>query len=270
MSKEDKLKAMWRDLPTMDQEEIMKQLRKLHVEISYDEIVQRLATTYDDLQVADAIFETYPVDDTNSPYPKEFVDEAITKIARIESFPFTHYGILSQDILELHEVLCSDEQRCHRLQELFTKLFQLCKRFKLDNFDNLVYTINDSCDMGKEFLHYLSLLQKQDTMEAHRQVTQMVDRFFQVFAQMNPFIEEQISYHQATSYIAMKSSKGEKMFVALMKEVPDTTEVVYRYGMSYYKMDKKRTKTIFERYRKELHKDSEFYDKIQKILKEKN
>lgn len=265
MSKADKLKAMWKALPTMGQEEIMTQLRLLKVEMPYEEIVQRLAATYDDLLVADAIFERYPVDDSQSAYPKEFVDEAVTKIARAESFPFTHYGILSQDIIELDTVLLSDEQRMQRLQDIFTKLFQLCKRFKLDNFDNLVYTINDQCDMGKEFLAYLSLLQKQSTTEAHRQVIQMVDRFFQVFAQMNPYMEEQLSYSQARSYIALKSSKGEKMFITLMKEVPDTTEVVYYYGMSYYHLDKKRTKTIFERYRKELHKDSSYYDKIQKI-----
>lgn len=267
MSKQEKLKAMYQDLPKMDQAEIMRQLQILKVDMPYDEIVQRLAATYDDLQVADAIFEGYPVDDTNSPYPKEFVDEAITRIAREEAFSFTHYGIISQDLIDLHDVLLSDEQRSKRMHELFTQLFQLCKRFKLDNFDNLVYTINDQCDMGKEFIAYLTCLQKLNTMEAHRQVTQMADRFFQIFAQMNPYIEEQVSYRQAASYIAMKSSKGEKMFLSLMKEVPDTTEVIYHYGMSYYTIDKKRTKTIFERYRKELHKDSEYYDKVQRVLK---
>lgn len=267
MRKEDKIKAMWNDIASMNQEEIMKQLRLMKVDMSYDEIVQRLALTYDDLQVADAIFERYPVDDSASIYPKEFVDEAITKIARIESFPFTHYGILSQDILELHTTWIPEQHRILRLEEIFTKLFQLCKRFKLDNFDNLVYTVNDQCDMGKEFLDFLNLLQNQKTTEAHRLVIQSVDRFFQVFAQTNPYIEEQISYYQARSYIALTSAKGEKLFISLMKQVPDTTEVIYQYGMSYYELDKKRTRTIFERYRKEMRKDSDFYEKIQKVLK---
>lgn len=265
MSKDEKLKLMWKDLPSMTKEELMKQLEILHVGASYEDICAQLAETYNDLSVADALFETYPIDDKDSIYPKEFVDEAVTKIAHMENFSFTHYGIISEGLYELHGVMMSDMQRMEKMQDYIHRFFHLCKHFKLDNFDSLVYTIHDDLDMAKEILTYTTLLQKVNTKESHREVVQTVDRFFQIFAQMNPWIEEQLSYQQAASYIALKSSKGEKMFQSMLKEYPDTTEVIYRYGMSFYTIDKKRTKSIFERYRKQMQKDSDFYTEIQKV-----
>lgn len=272
IAKQDKLKNMWRDLPAMKKEDIMSHLQGMKVTMSYEEIVEALAKTHDDLSVADRIFSTYQVDDTNSIYPKEFIDEAITKIARMESFAFTHYGLISQDLLALHDVLIPTRTRATNMQELFTKLFQLCKKFHLDNYDALVYSIHDSLDLSKEFLTYLSLLQSFHEADSDHELIRMSDRFLQTFPQMNPWLEEQISYAQASAYIRLKSSRGEKMFQTMLKEYPDSSEVIYRYGSAYASLDQKKMQTIFTRYKNEVDKSSEFCRMIQKLSKnsEKN
>lgn len=266
MDKQTKLNNMWKVMPSMGKEQLMKELQLLQVSVSYDEIVKLLSQTYNDLQVADHIFEVCKIDDSKSQYPKEFVDEAITKIARDETFGFVHYGVISQDLQSLHELFLSENVLLNGKRTAFTQFFAMCKRFQLDHFDALVYTVNDSLDMGKEMLQFLNLLQKKENIECHREATQFVDRFFQIFAQVNPWLEEQLQYAQATSYIAMKSAKGEKLFQAMLKQVPDETEVIYRYGLAYQKSDPKRMRSVYEKYRKQMREDSEFYCKIQRLM----
>lgn len=265
MSKQDKLKKMWQDLPSMEKDQIMRELHALNATISYEEIVERLKGTYDDLKVADYIFETYPIDDTKSAYPKEFIDEAITLIARKEQFDFTHYGNISQDITLLKDAMISKTQRDEKYKELFQKLFQLCKKFGLDNYDALIYSINDQVDMGAEFLTYLRSLQKNNTKEDEHEVIRCVDRFLQTFQEMNPYLEEQLHYVQATSYIALRSSKGEKMFLQMMKDFPDKSEVIYHYALAYQKIDAKKMMSILKRFEKEIDKDSDIYPLLLKL-----
>lgn len=267
MNKQDKLKAMWADIDQMSEEQIMVELHKMNVPYSKEVLLEKLGQTFHDLSVADWIFETCAVDDSHSPYPKEFVDEAITRLARLHEFPFTHYGIISQDLYALHAPFITKQDRLQKQKRCFQQLFQLCKRFHLDFFDNVVYVVQDDLDIGKEFLFYLNALQEEDTPQAHREVQQMIERFFQCFAQMNPWMEEQLQLEQAESLVAMKSAKGEKLFQQLIKTCADPDEAIYHYARCYQKKDAKKAKSIVSRYQKEIIKDSEFYAPLQKLLK---
>lgn len=264
MANSEKLKKMWNDLDAMSEDDLMKELSVLHVDASIEELLQRLALTYNDLAVADWIFDTYPVDDSNSPYPKEFVDEAITKLARFHEFTFTHYGIISQDLQALHDPMLSKRSRIEKKKECFQKFFQLCKKFKLDYFDNVVYTIHDDLDMGIEILQYLNELQARNEKEDHRCVLQTIERFFQTFSKMNPWIEEQLQYEQAESLVVMKSSKGEKLFQQLLEEASDPTEALYRYVDSV-QTDQKKQASLIKKYHKYIEKDSEYYPKLKAL-----
>lgn len=268
MDKKTKLKQMWNDIDSMGVEQLMEELHCMKVPYSKDQLLEKLSGTFHDLAVADWIFATCQVDDAESIYPKEFVDEAITRLARLHAFPFTHYGIIYQDLYALHDPLISRSQRLQKQQECFQKLFQLCKRFQLDFFDHVVYTVQDDLDIGKEFLAYLNELQTLQTPEAHRQVSQMVERFFQTFGQMNPWIEEQLQYEQAESLVALKSVKGERIFQQMIKESADPDEAIYRYAMSYAHLDPKKAKRIVSKYQKEIIKDSDFYQDLMKLQKD--
>lgn len=265
MDKQAKLKKMWKNLPSMTNKEMMEELKLLGVKQSYEEIVQALSKTYDDLQVADHIFETCTIDDAKSQYPKEFVDEAVLKIAQQEDFGFQHYGVITQNIQALQDPFLSKELIYERSKVYFQQFLSLCKKFKVDNFDAFVYTINDQFDMGKAVLSYLSFLQEQH--RDHREVAQYIDRFFQIFTQVNAWLDEQLQFLQASSLIALKSSKGEKMFQSFIQNFVDVTECIYRYMLAYTSIDKKKMLGIYERNRKLLQKDSEFYDKVINLTK---
>ena len=85
----------------LSKEEIEKQLHALGCKLGYDEIKEKLNDTYNDLAVSDMIFETQTIDDTNTVYPKGFIDEAVLEIAKREDYSFTHYGIISDRILDI-------------------------------------------------------------------------------------------------------------------------------------------------------------------------
>lgn len=261
MTKNEKLKKMWNDIDRMSEEELISELKVLHVTADLSELIKRLSQTYNDLAVADWVFETYPVDDTNSSYPKEFVDEAITKLARLHEFPFTHYGIISQDLQAAYDPMISQAQKIAKRQECIQRFLHMCKKFQLDYFDNVVYTVHDDLDMGKELLQYLNNLQKRNEKEDHRIVLQTIERFFQTFSMMNPWIEEQLQYEQAESLIKMKSSKGEKQFQQLLKQASDPTEALYHY-MQSYPDDRKKQESLRKRYGSYIDKESEFYHKL--------
>lgn len=267
MADQNKYKKMWRDLDGMEEDVLMKELQNLHVNKTKEEILQKLQETYNDLAVSDWIFATCTVDDSQSDYPKEFVDEAVTRLARLNPFPFTHYGIISQDLFSLQHAMINEDERLQKQGECFQRLFHLCKRFQLTFFDHVVYTIQDELDMGKAFLLYLNQLQKHGQPVDHRLAIQQIERFFQTFDQMNPWIEEQLQYEQAESLIALKSAKGEKLFVKLIKEASDPTEAVYRFAKSYENRDPKRIKNIVSRYQKNITKDGEYYSELMALLK---
>lgn len=268
MNKEEKLKRMWQDLDTMDEHTLMEELRRMHVTCTKEEIYERLFKTYNDLEVSDWIFAHDSVDDSNSKYPKEFVDEAITRLALLYDFPFTHYGIISSRLRALHDPFLSEDQRLQGYLEAIEQFLQLCKRFQLNHFDQCVYTIHDGLDMGKECIALLTMLRTRGTAEDHHQVIKLIERMERMFSIMNPWLEEQLSYALAESLIALHSSKGEKQFQALIQTASDPSEAIYRYVMCY-KKDTNKQKHLLKRYRSMIDPTSDYDRKLQRLFQGK-
>ena len=75
---------------------------------------------------------------------KAFIDEAVLEIARREDFGFTHYGLISDAILDLMEQ--GSEQVAADLLEQFRLLFKTAKRFHIDSLEAMMYQVNDGLD----------------------------------------------------------------------------------------------------------------------------
>ena len=89
--------------------------------------------------------KTQKIDDTHATFPKAFIDEAVLEIARREDFGFTHYGLISDAILDLMEQ--GSEQVAADLLEQFRLLFKTAKRFHIDSLEAMMYQVNDGLDM---------------------------------------------------------------------------------------------------------------------------
>lgn len=264
MNKQEKWNRMCLDLEHMDEHALLEELKNMQVTCDAEEIYKRLSKTYNDLEVSDWIFAHYPVDDKKSKYPKEFVDEAITRLAKLHGFSFTHYGVISSSLCALHDPFISDQQRLKGYQEAIEQFLHMCKKFQLDHFDQCVYTIHDGLDMGKEIVTLLDLLHKQGTIAAHHQSIQLIERMFRTFSMMNPWLEEQLSYAQAESLIALRSIKGEKQFQQLMKTASDPNEAMYRYVMCYSK-DKNKQRNLIKRFYKQMDEQSDYAKALKKL-----
>ena len=143
----------------MRSEEINTYLTELGCTLTCEDIRGRLEATYNDLAVADAIFETQKIDDTHATFPKAFIDEAVLEIARREDFGFTHYGLISDAILDLMEQ--GSEQVAADLLEQFRLLFKTAKRFHIDSLEAMMYQVNDGLDMIGVVTFLLDLLMEQ-------------------------------------------------------------------------------------------------------------
>lgn len=264
MEKQEKWNRMCSDLENMDEHALLEELKNMQVTCDIEEIYERLSKTYNDLDVSDWIFAHYPVDDRQSKYPKEFVDEAITRLAMLHEFPFTHYGIISSRLYALHDPLISDQLRLQGYREVVEQFLHMCKKFHLDHFDQCVYTIHDGLDMGKEIVALLDLLHKQGTDAAHHQAVQLIERMFRTFSIMNPWLEEQLFYAQAENLIALRSGKGEKQFQQLVQTASDPNEAIYRYVMCYPK-DKNKQKNLVKRYQRQMDEQSEYAKVLKKL-----
>lgn len=76
-------------LKQMSKEEICRHLKELGCTWSYERIYNELANTLNDLSVSDKIFEECKIDDTDSCYSIDFIDEAVLEIANREKFFFS-------------------------------------------------------------------------------------------------------------------------------------------------------------------------------------
>ena len=74
-----------------------------------------------------------------------FIDEAVLEIARREDFDFTHYGLISDAILDVMEQ--GSEQVAADLLEQLRLLFKTAKKFKIDSLEAMMYQVNDGLDM---------------------------------------------------------------------------------------------------------------------------
>lgn len=264
----DKTQDMVNKIRGMRREEIDMHLTKLGCTLTCEDIRKRLQTTYNDLAVADAIFETQTIDDTHALFPKTFIDEAVLEIARREDFDFTHYGLISDAILDVMEQ--GSEQVAADLLEQLRLLFKTAKKFKIDSLEAMMYQVNNGLDMIGVVTLLLDLLMEQGRRdkEQYRVLIAFVDKFLTVFSKTSDFFRVGMQYEQAQAYIALKSKKGEQMFQKLLATHSDVTDVVLHYALAYLDDDEKRARRILERYASRLDKESPAYEEIQELKKD--
>ena len=256
-------------LKQMSKEELQRHLQLLGCDWSYEAIYESLKKTFNDLQVADAIFDSCIIQDDNSPYPKDFIDEAVLEIARRETFSFIHYGIVSRDFVQAMQ-LSDDQQRVDALEMNFRKVLKLAKTFSLDSLEGIVYQVNDGVDiisMLAEMLDTMQQLARQEKPYAKR-IVAFVDKYLQIFTKTNTFTKVMLQYEQAQAYLTFNSAKGEQLFLKLLKTHSEPTDVILHYGLAYLDDDEEKTRKIFLRYQNKLDKKSESYDIIMDILQD--
>lgn len=252
---------MLEQLPKMPKEELQRHLTELGCTYSYDKIYDLLTKTFNDLQIADEIFQRCSISDTNSPYTKDFIDEAVLEIAQRESFPFTHYGTITRNFIQAMDV-ADDVARIDLMEANFRKLMKLAKIFSLQSVESLQYQVNDGIDvltMLAEMLDGMQQMARKDHAVAKR-IVAFVDKYLQVFPKTNNFTKVMLQYEQAQAYIVLKSRKGEALFMKLLKTHSDPSDVILHYGLAYMDDDPAKTKKIFMQYQKMLDKKSEAYD----------
>ena len=255
-------------ISTMSKEKIEQELQALGCKLGYDEIKEKLKDTYNDLAVSDMIFETQTIDDTNTKYPKGFIDEAVLEIAKREEYSFTHYGIISDRILDIMEK--GTENVSQNLLEQFRQLFKTAKKFHIESLEAMSYQVNDGVDMIAVVMFLLDgfMEQGRQNKDAYQQIISFVDKFLKIFPKTSDFFKVSMQYEQAQAYIALKSKKGEQMFQKLLKTHSDPTDVVLHYALAYLDDDEKKAASILKRYTSILHKESPAFEEIQGLKKD--
>lgn len=255
-------------LSVMSKDDINHYLHELGCTLRYQDIYEQLLLTYNDLAVSDRIFETDNIQDEHAVFPKEFIDEAVLEIAKRESFPFTHYGIISSSIHSLMQEVNDDVSIA--LLDQYRLLFKMAKHFHLSSLEAISYQINDGVDMLSATMTLLDTLMYRGHQgkETYKEITIFVDKFLSVFSKTSDVFRISLLYEQAQAYIALKSKKGEQLFQQLLKTHSDVTDVVLHYGLAYIDNDERRAFRIFERYQSILNKDSEAYVEILELIKE--
>lgn len=263
-----KIQKMMNDIETMDIDEIMVNLKVLGCTYTYEQLWDQLSQTYNELAVSDHIFETCKIDDSTSPYPKEFIDEALLQIVMRGDFVVDHYGEIIQDIISLMENDMSDKEKMLQLDGVFRRLFKMCRHFKITNFDGMVYQVNDGLDLGSVIIDYLDewMEHAHTNKELYKQLIAFIDKFFQTFTEVNEYLSASLLFEKAQAYVGMKSKKGEQMFLYMLKNYPDKTEVVLHYALSYIDDDEPKALRIIKKYHHVLSEESESYSIINEIL----
>lgn len=260
-------KQMIQHLKAMSSTEISKHLKAYGCSLTYDDIYEKLKTTYNDLLIADIIFESDTICDKGMPYPKSFIDEAVFEIASREVFEFTHYGLISSTIATLAAKPEKNDEVFDKIEEQFRKLFKTAKRFRVHSFDTMVYQINDGVDMMGILVDILNTWMEQGRAQNHyyKRIIDFVEKFLVVFPKTNDFSKVTLQYELAQAYLGMKSKKGEQLFLQLLKTHSDPTDVVFHYALAYLDDDEPRAMRILQRYQPILDKRSESYAFIQEL-----
>lgn len=267
----DKLKTpynvMCLQLSKMSKEEIQRHLELLGCTWSYDKIKEELQLVYNELRISDRIFQECKIQNDNSPYTIDFIDEVVLEVTKREKFPFVHYGRISTVIDEAIQVQ-KGLALVFTLLEQFEKLIDTAKYFKQTSLEVMMYEVNDRIDLlGALALLLDELLQagRYDAQYYHR-IIHFVDAYLAVFTKTSEEVETMLYYEQATAYVAIHSPKGEQLFKRLLETYRDQTDVVLHYGLAYLDDDETRTLRIFKRYKHLLNKESDAYDIIHSII----
>lgn len=260
------------DLKEMSKEQMMEELHKFHVEIDEETLVKKLNETYNDLNVSDELFATFDIPKHNGTYPCEFIDEMIPVFAsRFCNFPFTHYGIISDELYMISRIRVADIRKVEMYQETFAKLWKMCKHFKIKNYDAFMYEVNDGFDLHGAFMDYLDCcmnLGYQSDKKYFKTVIAFIEKCFSVFTYMNEYMQDSLNYELAKAMVAMKNPKGEKLFIKMLENNPDKTEVLFHYVLAYLDIDERKAKRLSEKYRSLMDPESDSYENLKEIIEE--
>lgn len=267
-----KLDKTLAEIDELNQEQIMEQFKLMGCPLTLEELQTKLKLTYNELSVADWIFETYPIDDTPSPYAKEFIDEGLIQLLRLEPiYGFTHYGLIAESLRMLADAKLGTQEKVKAFEEAFRKLFVLAKKFDLNNFDGMMYQIHDGMDLQALIVDYLDELMElgRTTDKRYYQVLiDFIEKFRKVFKQVNPYFLLALDYELAQALIAKGNKQGEKMFLQLLEQEKDKTDVVLHYALAYLDEDERKAQKIIQRYRSLLDRNSDAYEVIEEMLAE--
>lgn len=254
------------EVQQMTKEELTKNLRLLGCKLGYTEINNKLKGVWNDLAVADELFSVYHIDDTNSCYTKEFVDEAVLYIATHEIYSFQHYGIISTKIRELRH----DPLQYEACYEAYLALISLAQQFQLHSLEWMVYYVNDGVDLIGACIELLDRM-----MEAGRRqpiwlthVVSFIHTYLQVFDQTNDLLSVCLQYEMAKAYIGLHDARGDQIFKKLLKKHFDKTDVVLHYMLAYLDDDRQKVRKIYQQYHALITNKSDSYSIIQDVMSE--
>lgn len=251
----------------MSKEELCRHLKELGCTWSYERIYNELANTLDDLSVSDKIFEECKIDDSKSCYSLDFIDEAVLEISNREQFPFLHYGKIGNALTELLDKKIPENEKIDDMETLFRNLMKSAKHFQVTSLESLVYEINDGMDMLGTLAYMLDIMMQEGRKDSsmYERIVRFVDKYLQIFTKTGEMVKMMLMYEQAQAYVAMHSSKGEKMFLDMLKTYRDKTEVILHYGLAYIDDDIEKTLRIFKKYEYLLNEESDSYEIIRQI-----
>ncbi len=258
---------MIQQLQQMSKEEIERHLQLLGCSWSYEEICKRLQLTFNDLQIADEIFEKCLIDDKNSPYSKTFIDEAILEIASRETFSFIHYGSILKSLQE-HVEIENSKIKVDTMEQDFRNLIKLAQYFHINSIETMMYQVNDGVDIYSllaEMLDKMQIIARNNKEQANK-IVRFINKFLQVFTNISPFAYTMLKYEQAQAYIVLQSTKGDDIFKQLLKTERDVTDVVLHYCLAYLDDNKKKAKQIYRKYKSLLDKNSESYSILVDVI----
>ena len=99
-------------------------------------------------------------------------------------------------------------------------------------------------------------------------IIQFVDRYFRIFSENSSYLRASFLYEQAKAYMMIRSTKGEAIFEALLKEHEDLTEVVYHYALALSDTKPKKAMQIINKYADKLDHENANYELIEELKNE--
>lgn len=259
---------MVQELNHMPKEEINIQLKDMGSTLLYEDIKERLFHTYNELAIADHIFDTSQIQEKK--YPKDFIDEAVLEIAMRENYGFTHYGIISSQIRDIMKKNILNSEKIECCCKSYRKLCQCAQKFNINAMETMQYQVNDGIDLYMYLMDLLDLMMQEARVDKqmYRKIIDLCEKLLKTFSNSHPFLRASIQYEQAAAYIGIKSKKGEQMFQQLLKTHSDPSDVVLHYALAYLDNQEKRARSILLKYKNLWDEKSDAYDVIQHILEE--
>lgn len=261
-----KIQGMDVAIDMMSSTDINDLLKKMNIKITYDEIYLKLQNCFNELEVADYIYDNNDID--TKIYPLETIDEIIITMCKTLEFDFLHYGIIENKIYDSMENDMSIELRLDLCYEQILEFLNSCKKFKLNNFDAIMYQVNDGFDLQTFINNYLDECReiankKSKYIENMIVITREILKQFDI---MNDFFVNDLNVMQATAYIIKGEDKiGDKMFHRIIKNCDDKAIITLQHAMAYMDINASRTKTILKNNMDILMKNKDVMDMVKEI-----